>query len=254
MTNIFESKKSFEVIKTPVELLINNILIKGNLFTSTAEGVKPGVIFIHGWGSSQKNSLGLAESLAKNSTVYTFDLRGHGDSEGDRENSTRAMFLDDIEKVYDWFVNNKNVDISRVFVCGTSFGAYLATILSKSRKIQGLILRAPANYPDDEFENDTVVQKIDNPQLSTWRKQTSDYNETKSLRSLHDFTGKILIVESDNDTVVPHATISNYINTIEDKDKLNHFVLKDAQHSISNNPQARLQFEEICLNWIRKQI
>ena len=64
------------------------------------------VLFIHGWGGAQDaNDVRLARQLAAEGFVcLTFDLAGHGRSEGRVEDFTVAQFLEQAATVYDRLV------------------------------------------------------------------------------------------------------------------------------------------------------
>jgi pimeloyl-ACP methyl ester carboxylesterase len=52
----------------------------------------------------------------------------------------------------------------KIIVIGGSFGGYMAALLANERRFETLVLRAPANYPEEEFElpyRDTSAGKQD---------------------------------------------------------------------------------------------
>src|SRR4051812_26199589 len=74
-------------------------------------------------------------------TTIIFDYTGHGDSPFDIEELSPAQHFLEVITVFDWI--KKNYPRREVFVIGSSYGGFLATQLTKYRKFDGLILRAP---------------------------------------------------------------------------------------------------------------
>jgi len=234
---------------------VNNQSLDGNIFYPPSMQTKsPAILFIHGWTSVQDRYYEQAEELATAGFVcLTFDMRGHGKSVGDIEALTRQNFIDDVLAAYDFLARNKSVDPENITVIGSSFGSYLAALLSKRRNVKNLILRAPANYPDGS-PDETIFKYAKTAETLAWRQQPREINEVESLKSLKEFSGKILIVESGNDELVPHQTIQNYINAVEDKSTLTYFMMQGAPHSLSGSPQFKKEFEEIVKGWLRGKV
>src|SRR5919199_5915486 len=109
----------------------------------------PGVLFVHGWGGSQEQYLSRARDIAALGCVcLTFDLRGHARTEREQETVTREDNLRDVTAAYDCLVSNPVVDAAAVAVVGSSYGGYLAAILTTLRPVKWLALRVPALYED----------------------------------------------------------------------------------------------------------
>lgn len=194
----------------------------------------------------------LAEILSSRSdiTCLTVDLRAHGKTEGTIGNFSSKDFLDDVMAAYDFLVVQPNIDPSRIGVVGESFGGYLASLLSAQRKLAWMVLRVPADYPDEEFnlpKIPTLAQ--DRPAVSQWREQKREWGATAALRAIHAFRGKILIVESENDDLVPHQTVQNYGDAVSEKRDLRYELMKDAPHSLSQHPDIKKQFNEMVFEW-----
>lgn len=210
----------------------------------------PAILFIHGWTSHKERSYQYAEGLAKLGYIsFLFDMRGHGESEGDRDTSTTKEFLDDVLAAYDYLTAIKGIDTNNISAVSSSFGCYLAALLTAERNIKRLVLRAPADYPNNTFKKPVALNSaIGNPSIVTWRTQARKPQETFALAAVHNFNGEILIIESEKDDKVPHQTIQNYINAAKDKTKLTHIVIKDAPHSIKEGP-FRNKVEKILADW-----
>lgn len=237
-----------------IEFIVNNKKLKGTLiFPEKLKDENPAILFIHGWTSVKERSYQYANSLAKLGYIsFLFDMRGHGESEGDINITTTKEFLDDVLAAYDYLVNVEGVDKENVSAVGSSYGGYLGTLLTTKRTIKRLVLRVPADYPNEVFNKSKMqTSGNDNPAIFVWRKQTKSPNETFALEAIAKFCGEILIIESGKDNVVPHETIQNYTNAVKDKSKLTHIVIKDAPHSIKEG-QLRNEVERILVDWFKK--
>jgi uncharacterized protein len=237
-----------------VEFLVNGNTLKGTLiFPEKIKEKKPAILFIHGWTSFKERSYQYADGLAKAGYFsFIFDMRGHGESEGDINTATIKDFLDDVLAAYDYLTKVEDVDKENISVVSSSFGCYLAALLSAKRNVKKLVLRAPADYPNDDFNKPKMqTSGIDNPALTCWRKEAKNSGETFALEAVSKFDGNILIIESGKDDTIPHQTVQNYINAVKNKNKLTHILLKDAQHSIKDGP-FKDEVERILVKWFDK--
>ena len=177
-----------------------------------------------------------------------FDMGGHGISEGDINTRTPKEFLKDCIAAYDYFSTVNGIDKHNINIVGSSFGCYLGTILTSKRNVKNIVLRVPADYADDTFEKPKMGNAGENDKVFTWRLLQKKYNEVYAYKTLHEFTGEILIIESEKDAVVPHQSIQNYINAVKDKSKLTHIVVKGAPHSIKPGP-FKDEITKIIVKW-----
>ncbi|MGB3930251.1 MAG: alpha/beta fold hydrolase, partial [Sphingobium sp.] len=128
----------------------------------------PGVLFIHGWGGSQEQDMVRAEEIAQLGCIcFTFDLRGHARLADERNVVTRADGLADVIAAYDFLVAQDQVDPSAIAVVGTSYGGYLASLLTAERSVNWLALRVPALYPDSHWEVPKAL--IDRDEINRYR-------------------------------------------------------------------------------------
>jgi len=80
----------------------------------------PGVVVVHGFGSSRHNHADFAERVAAaGMAALTLDLRGHGESAGDRD----AGMLDDVVAALDWL---SGAGAGPLGIRGSSLGGFLA--------------------------------------------------------------------------------------------------------------------------------
>jgi|SRR3990167_1920038 len=234
-----------------IEFTVGDLKLKGSLILPQKLLDKnPAILFVHGWTSHKERSYQYANGLAKLGYIsFLFDMRGHGESDGNINTTTTKEFLDDVLAAYDYLIETPSVDKENIGAVGSSFGGYLVTLLTSKRNISRLVLRAPAEYPNEDFEKSKMqTSGGENPAVFAWRNQPKKSNETFSLEAVSNFNGKTLIIESEKDDMVPHQTIQNYVNAIKDKSKLTHIVIKNAPHSIKEE-KFRDKVEQILVDW-----
>ena len=134
-----------EIDRDRIALAVNDQTVVGTLLRP--EVPVPGFLFIHGWGGDQEEDLGHAEELARLGCIcLTFDLRGHAGSDADKEQVTRQDGLDDAMAAYDHLAAQPLVDRGAIGVVGTSYGGYLAMLLTARRPVRWLAIRVSALY------------------------------------------------------------------------------------------------------------
>ena len=122
------------------DLPVDGEHIAGTLITPAT--TLPGVLFVHGWGGSQQQYLARArEIVALGCIGLTFDLRGHAKTGGQQESVSRKDNLEDVLAAFDELVNHPLVDASAMAVIGSSYGGYLAAILTSLRPVRWLAIR-----------------------------------------------------------------------------------------------------------------
>lgn len=162
----------------------------------------PGVLFVHGWGGSQQRDLKRAQGIAGLGCVcLTFDLRGHGAESGRQALVTREDNLQDLLAAYDRLVAHPAIDSEAIAVVGTSYGGYLAAILSQLRAVRWLALRVPAIYRDEDWLTPKLL--LDREDLSEYRSSLIPAASNRALQACAGFRGDVLLVESEFDSYVP---------------------------------------------------
>ncbi len=208
-----------------------------------------GLVFVHGWGSSQRRSIGEAKRpVAAGFVCLTFNLRGHARTRAQRDTVTRAQNLRDLIAAYDLFVDRPEVDADQVGVVGTSYGGYLATLLPAERKVRRLALRAPALYKDADFDCPKRQLNLD-ADLPAYRRCRLDPTDNRILAAAARFDGDVLIVESELDTVIPHAVIDNYLRAFRTAGSVQYELLARADHALSVE-SSRRAWTSVLMRWL----
>lgn len=212
----------------------------------------PGVLFIHGWGGSQQFDLLRAKGIAGLGCVcLTFDLRGHADTQAQQLKVSREDNLQDVMAAYDRLLAHPSIDTSAVAVVGSSYGGYLAAILTALRPVRWLALHVPALYRDDEWM--LPKRQLNRDALIAYRLSHVSPDQNRALAACRRFKGDVLIVEAEHDNFIPHATIMNYRTAFEETHSLTHRVVDDADHGLTHKV-AQQAYTSILLSWITEMV
>lgn len=233
-----------------IEIPVDDQRIAGTL-VAPATAI-PGVLFVHGWGGSQEQYLARAREIAALGCVcLTFDLRGHARSEGENERVTREDNLRDVIAAYDVLAGQRAVDKSAIAVVGSSYGGYLAAILSALRPVKWLALRVPALYKDEDWA--VPKRQLNKEELAAYRRRPVKAEENRALRACAAFAGDVLLVESEHDDIIPHPTIASYRTAFDKAHSLTYRVIEGADHGLSD-PLWQQAYTSILVNWMREMV
>jgi pimeloyl-ACP methyl ester carboxylesterase len=217
----------------PIEIPVDDQRIAGTLVAPAT--LIPGVLFIHGWGGDQEQYLARAREIAALGCIcMTIDLRGHAGTKAQKETVTREDNLHDVLAAYDALTAHPAVDRSAIAVVGSSYGGYLATILSSKRAVKWLALRVPALYRDEDWA--LPKQQLKKYGLAAYRRGQVGPDENRALAACAAFAGDALIVESEHDDVIPHRVIQNYVAAFKNAHSLTYRVIEGADHALSKEP------------------
>src|SRR6266540_5123728 len=213
----------------------------------------PGVLFVHGWGGSQQQYVARAREVAAVGCVcLTFDLRGHARTHAQYETVSRQHNLRDVVAAYDVLVGQRGVDPSAIAVVGSSYGGYLAAILTSMRPVKWLALRAPALYLDSGWELPKLQLHRDHD-LVAYRKNLIPPTENRALRACMEFQGDVLVVESENDSVTPHTVTTSYVEACTRAHSLTYRVIDGADHGLSDEGAQR-SYTSLLVNWLTEMV
>ncbi len=235
-----------------VEIPVDEELIDGTLLRPEQPVAStPGILFLHGWGGSQEQYLCRARTVTSlGCTCLVFDLRGHVRSEWRREVVSREDNLRDCLAAYDRLIATPGVDPWAVGAVGSSYGGYLAAILTSMRAVRWLGLRAPALYEDDGWSLPKRWLHYDTD-LVAFRHRAVPPGENFALRASAGFGGDVLLVESEHDNVVPHRVMENYLSAFDRARSLAYRVLEGADHGLSEEPW-RAVYTTLLVTWLKE--
>ena len=230
-----------------IEITVDTGTIDGTLVTPGV--LVPGVLFVHGWGGSQQQFLARAREVAALGCVcLTFDLGGHAGTQPQRETVSRESNLRDVVAAYDVLAGQPHVDRSAIAVVGSSYGGYLATILTTLRPVSWLTLRVPALYIDSGWEL-PKLQLHKEQDLRTYRRSFVAAATNRALRACAAFSGDVLLVESGHDQIIPPAVIKSYREACVQARSLTYRCMADADHGLTDETSQRV-YTGLLVQWL----
>jgi len=233
----------------PVYVRVEGEHILGTLITPGS--LVPGVLFVHGWGGDQRQYLARAHEVAGLGCVcLTFDLRGHAQTQAQHESVSREESLRDVLAAYDFLAAQHNVDSDSIAVIGSSYGGYLAALLTTLRPVKWLALRVPALYKDSEWDLPKLKLRTEQD-LAKYRLQPVGPEDSNALRACHAFKGDVLLVESEHDTVIPHQVIVNYREACKSARSLTYRLLEGADHGLSDEAM-QVAYRDLLVKWFKE--
>ena len=231
----------------PIDIPVEDELLQGTVVTPGT--LVPGVLFVHGWGGSQQQYLARAREVAAlGSVCLTFDLGGHAGTQPQRETVSRESNLRDLLAAYDTLAAHPYVDPSAIAVVGSSYGGYLATILTTMRAVAWLTLRVPALYIDTGWEL-PKLQLHKEQDLRSYRRSFVAAQTNRALRACAEFRGDVLLVESAHDDIIPPEVIRSYREACVQTRSLTYRCMGDADHGLSDETSQRV-YTALLAQWL----
>jgi pimeloyl-ACP methyl ester carboxylesterase len=234
-----------------VELGVDGEHIAGTLIEPAT--TVPGVLCVHGWGGSQQQYLARAREIAALGCVsLTFDLRGHARTEPQQNSVTREDNLRDVLAAYDELARHPAVDREAIAVVGSSYGGYLAAIITTLRPVKWLALRVPALYQDNDWDvpKKELHRRAD---LAAYRRRHIAPHENRALAACAAYRGDVLVVESEHDDIIPHRTIENYVEACTHARSLTYRAIQGADHGLSDTRSQRA-YTDVLLTWLSEMV
>lgn len=114
------------------------------------------------------------------------------------------------------------------------------------RPVCWLGLRAPALYKDNDWN--VAKKKHDKLELATYRRGVVSPKDNRALAACAELAGDVLIVESEDDDIVPRPVILNYRGAFEKARSLTCRVLEGADHGLSK-PEFQKAYNTALVGW-----
>jgi len=212
----------------------------------------PGMLFVQGWGSSQEVYLPRARQIAALGCVgLTFEPRGAARGDPRHGTVSREDNLRDLVAAYDVLADRPGVDPAAIGVVGSSYGAYLAAILTTLRPVRWLALRVPALYKDEDWA--APKQRLDKDALAAYRRRPVAPEENRALRACAEFEGDALVVESERDDTIPHAVVTNYLAAFRSARSLTYRRIEGADHGLSDRASQEA-YASLLMGWVTEMV
>ena len=207
---------------------------------------KKAILIIHGFagGTYDEEELANYLELNKGFDVFQFTLPGH---EKNLSKVDRNEWINSSEKQVEWLIKN---GYNRICLIGHSMGGVIATYLaSKYKQVIKLVLAAPAFQYLNVIKDDLNIGKS----LKIAPKIIKDYGSDEIIarmlkititviKELMEFvkehynypkyvTCPLLIIQGDNDSLVPVSSSEYVYNSVKSKDK-KIIILEGVTHDI----------------------
>ncbi|UCD79065.1 MAG: alpha/beta fold hydrolase [Desulfobacterales bacterium] len=203
-----------------------------------SDGSPPRLMVLHGAGNScrQRFQLLREELFAAGISSLAFDFVGHGDTGGDLKSSSLRSRTRQARRVIDSF--NWQQPFS---VIGASMSAYTAVKLLAHYQIKRLVLLVPAMY---SAQAEAVAF---NRGFTEIIRQPQSWMNSDAWDILAQYTGRLLIVAGENDTIIPRGVINKIYDSAVNSSARELYIAPNASHFVftdlrSDNPE---EFEHI---------
>lgn len=196
------------------------------------------ILLFHGWKSDQRGYAPLASAYNRlGFDCLTFDLRGHGQSDGSTLFSSRQDYLDDCVKAYDTL--DKLSKAEKTYFMGVSYGGYLALCLLGHRPADGVTVLVPANFTRETFGNPfAYIHECD---------QSIPVLGTQANEGLEGFEGDIQIVEAARDEIVHRNVLAGYLESAP-PEKLQYIRLEGEKHGLTS--EGWIVYDLLLKGWL----
>lgn len=186
----------------------------------------------------------LAKELGITSVI--FDYTGHGDSPFDIEDLSAAQHFLEVITVFDWM--KEKYPNRKFFVIGSSYGGFLATQLTKYRKFDGLILRAPAIYMPSAFY--TLMKNEDRESTQAFRRDAEALAKHPLLTRASQFEGYVLLIVHERDEQIPKETTAAFANAFHPD-----LIIEDVTHSLDQASQTQIdEYNQKIIDWLKDKV
>ena len=152
---------------------------------------------------------------------------------------------------YDTLARHPAVDLDAIGVIGSSYGGYLAGLLTRERPVRWLALRVPALYKDEHWTK--AKAEIDRAELERFRHETISTSKNRALSACNAFRGDVCLVESEHDDFVPHAVIASYRAAFRHAKSLTYRRIDGADHSLTETEHRRA-YSSILVSWASEMV
>ncbi len=205
----------------------------------------PGIVIVHGAGSSQENHADFARLAAASGwAALAFDQRGHGQSEGE----VGAGAVDDVIAMARLLAATEGVDPSRVAARGSSMGGFMAIhAAARAPELAGVIAICPADSEQlaRGLRRGELEMRISDPlSLELWLTQ-SDLREAVARLAPRP----LILLHAEGDEQIPSEFSQElYARASEPKRLL--LVPGGHHRSIQHDPEL----QAVALRWLERNL
>ncbi|MGI5837745.1 MAG: alpha/beta hydrolase [Chloroflexota bacterium] len=247
-----------EGLTGPVSVSIPNgyIHLAGHLYLPEGESdnsKSPGVAVCHGLGSQKENHADFARLLqARGFAVLTFDLRGHGESEGELDDGVTS----DLPAAVEYLAGRPEVDPSRIAVRGSSLGGQMAIHAgATSDLVHAVVAICPAHESLRlEWEKDPAFEAAVRDLANRIRLNRQGFTRHLQRHDVMDSVKRIaprplLLVHCRGDETIPYQLSEKLLDAAGESGEL--WLLEGGSHkSAQHDPEVQMQVAD----WIELKL
>ncbi len=201
----------------------------------------PQVFCLHGAGVSNRKIFDtLRKSLLENNiSSCALDFIGYGETRGSVFESSLKSRTEQAIAVIE-----ETKFIKPLVIIAGSMGAYNAIKLTELYPVDLLVLSGPAVYRKDAYE----VNFGD--KFSSLIRETKSWKDTDAWEILNRFKGKVLIIEAENDSVIPPEIIQRIYESANNSSYREIIKILNAPHRLmsylaDNNKDLKVVIDKI---------
>lgn len=118
------------------------------------------------------------------------------------------------------------------------------------RPVCWLALRVPALYKDAGW--DLPKRRLhQDPDFCDYRRRAHRAEDNRALSACAHFHGDALVVESGDDTIVPHPVVASYVAAFANARSLTYRVIEGADHGLSTEAWKQA-YTDLLVIWVRE--
>lgn len=213
------------------------------------------VILGHGYLSNKNSRTGKALSKCLNEngiSTITYDLYGHGESEGDIEHLTVSKAVETLLSVYDF----AQTRYKKIGLVGSSFTGSISLICASKKHPDVIALKCPVFSSNELWD-----WRLNESGVAKWKKEgylklfskrwSYDVYEDAMTYNMREIASKIksptIVVHGDQDVTVPMSQAENIAFSVKGEKRL--VVIKGADHFFKEEKQFSIVVDTMC-SWL----
>lgn len=226
----------------------------------------PAIVCCHGFSGDKVGRyrilIRIARELCKSGFfVLRFDFSGHGDSEGEMEDTSISQELDDLECGMNYLKSHSGASIKSIGLIGHSLGGEIAILeAAKNPSINAVVLLAPvvdSNLLTGDFPrafNEIYGKNAESAELASHMMKKRYFEELRKFKPLGEaekIVSPVLIIHGDADDAVDILGSKYFIERANGPKKL--VIIEGADHNFfgcANTTRVIKEANEWFVRWL----
>ena len=243
----YYTKDEFNLEADKIETYVDNEKIVGYLYHNDKYDESKIIVFCHGMNSSKEAYMQEIGYIAnKGYLVLGFDYLGTNESDGVLRGFGNS--LKSTDAIIKYIKSNDKLKNKEIYVIGHSWGTFAAgNIIKLYPDIKGVILLAPMTKIELIAKNMTKksIHMFVPIYLNYDNKKTGGYSKYDICESLKDYNGKVLVIQSLSDPVIPaNIGIDRIKKELKDKNNIKYLYPEKRLHNPEYTVDAVKYFSE----------